>query len=475
MRKIRISSQHRLFLLLSVNLSLSLSLCLCRMMQRWHKKRTHFPLLAALIFFVFIVCSILYNERSIQQIHQNLDHHVDDSLKKTSVPESTTVPPNYSLPVVLDRFSTCRSTVKYSGRKAGKIVHRPELGHQRGIEESCDFFSGKWVFDNTSHPLYNESDCPYMSDQLACHKHGRPDLGYQYWRWQPRNCNLKRWNVTEMWEKLRGKRLMFVGDSLNRGQWISMICLLQSIIPADKRSISPNAALTVFRAEEYNATVEFLWAPLLVESNSDDPVNHRLDERIMRPDSVLKHASQWEQADILVFNTYLWWRQGPVKLLWSSETNGICEEIDGLGGMELAMEAWASWVASNVNPLKKRVFFVTTSPTHLWSREWEPRSEGNCYNEKTLIIDEAYWGSGSDLPTMRMVEKVLSNLSSKVSVINITQLTEYRKDGHPSIYRKFWETLSPEQLSNPASYSDCIHWCLPGVPDVWNELLFQFL
>lgn len=64
--------------------------------------------------------------------------------------------------------------------------------------------------------------------------------------------------------------------------------------------------------------MEFLWAPLLVESNSDDPVNHRLDERIIRPDTVLRHASLWENADILVFNTYLWWRQGPVKLLFVS-------------------------------------------------------------------------------------------------------------------------------------------------------------
>lgn len=73
--------------------------------------------------------------------------------------------------------------------------------------------------------------------------------------------------------------------------------------------------LSLCHLQEYNATVEFLWAPLLAESNSDDPVNHRLDERIIRPDSVLKHASQWEHADILIFNSYLWWRQGPVKLL----------------------------------------------------------------------------------------------------------------------------------------------------------------
>lgn len=109
------------------------------------------------------------------------------------------------------------------------------------------------------------------------------------------------------------------------------------------------------------------------------------------------------------------------------------------------------------------------------SREWEEGKEGNCYNEKTPIEDQRYWGSGSDLPTMRMVDNVINTLKSKVSVINITQLSEYRKDSHPSIYRKFWENRTDEELANPASYSDCIHWCLPGVPDIWNQLLFHFL
>lgn len=410
---------------------------------------------------VFIAATILYNELKIQRIHVQRPDHPYPQYRR-----------NFS-PVVLNRFTTCNSTVKYSGRKVGWI----ESGRSpvdRGLNE-CNVFSGKWVFDNSSYPLYNESDCPYMSDQLACHKHGRSDLGYQYWRWQPNHCDLKRWNVTEMWEKLRGKRLMFVGDSLNRGQWISMVCLLQSVIPAEKRSMSPNAHLTIFRAEEYNASVEFLWAPLLVDSNSDDPVNHRLSERIIRPDSAWRHLSKWENVDILVFNTYLWWRQGPVKLLWSSEENGVCEELDGLGAMELAMKTWAKWVDSHVDPLKKQVFFVTMSPTHLWSQEWNPGSRGNCYNENTPINLETYWGTGSDLPTMRMVEDILSQLGSKITVLNITQLSEYRKDGHPSIYRKFWETLSPEQLAKPESYSDCIHWCLPGVPDVWNQLLFHLL
>ncbi|KAL6003082.1 hypothetical protein ACLOJK_023305 [Asimina triloba] len=172
---------------------------------------------------------------------------------------------------------------------------------------------------------------------------------------------------------------------------------------------------------------------------------------------------------------------------WSGDKGGICEELDGLGALKFAIEAWAHWVDSNVNPLQKKVFFVTIKfrgqlsggaeleICHLLilccecvygrSREWEAGSEGNCFGEKTPINMGSYWGSGSDVPTMQMVDGVLRRLGTKVSVLNVTQLSEYRKDGHPSIYRKFWETFSPQQLSNPASHSDCIHWCLPGVPD----------
>lgn len=56
----------------------------------------------------------------------------------------------------------------------------------------CNLFSGKWVFDNRSHPLYKEKQCTFMSDQLACEKFGRQDLSYQNWRWQPHQCDLPR-------------------------------------------------------------------------------------------------------------------------------------------------------------------------------------------------------------------------------------------------------------------------------------------
>lgn len=54
----------------------------------------------------------------------------------------------------------------------------------------------------------------------------------------------------------------------------------------------------------------------------------------------------------------------------------------------------------------------------------------------------------------------------KVNFLNITYLSEFRTDGHPSIHR--------EPLTQPV-VEDCSHWCLPGVPDTWNELLYSQL
>lgn len=57
----------------------------------------------------------------------------------------------------------------------------------------CNLFLGKWVYDNTSYPLYKEGECSLMGDQFtACQKYGRKDFSYQNWRWQPHHCDIPR-------------------------------------------------------------------------------------------------------------------------------------------------------------------------------------------------------------------------------------------------------------------------------------------
>jgi len=69
----------------------------------------------------------------------------------------------------------------------------------------------------------------------------------------------------------------------------------------------------------------------------------------------------------------------------------------------------------------------------------------------------------------------LSQLSNKskarnMSLLNVTGMTSRRRDGHLSLYY-----LGPKVGPVSPHKQDCSHWCLPGVPDSWNELLYAIL
>ena len=58
-----------------------------------------------------------------------------------------------------------------------------------------------------------------------------------------------RFNGTALLEKIRGKRVVFVGDSLNKNQWVSMLCLIESSLNQSlNKSVTRYENLFVFRA-----------------------------------------------------------------------------------------------------------------------------------------------------------------------------------------------------------------------------------
>ncbi|CAL4919767.1 unnamed protein product [Urochloa decumbens] len=356
----------------------------------------------------------------------------------------------------------------------------------------CDMSSGRWVYDDAAYPLYKESACEFMSDQSACGKFGRTDLKYQQWRWQPHGCDLPRFNAVKLLRRLRNKRLAFVGDSLNRNQWISMVCLIDTATPTLHKSMAGgNTSLVTFKIHEYNASVDFYWSPLLVESNSDDPVHHRVDDRVVRAGSIARHSRRWADADVLVFNSYLWWRRPTINVLFGAAAEGAhraAYEVTGsLLAFEMALRTWSEWLEHHVDRARAKLFFMSTSPTHLHSDEWDPSASGGgnhqCYNEtEPILAEEAHRGRDTDPAFARAVEAEVSRLAGRgvaVRVLDVTRLSEHRKDAHPSVHRRQWTPLTEAEMEararDPSSGADCVHWCLPGVPDVWNQMLYAHI
>ncbi|KAL7129099.1 hypothetical protein ABFS83_13G041000 [Erythranthe nasuta] len=262
----------------------------------------------------------------------------------------------------------------------------------------CDLFEGNWVWDD-SYPLYHSSQCPFFEDQFNCERNGRPDKDFMKYKWQPIGCKLQRFNGVDFMRKLKGKRLMFVGDSLSLNQWQSLTCLLHVALPQAKHISYTKDGLSNFTFPDYDVSLLFLRNAFLVDIVSEPR------GRVLRLDSI-SASKIWGGMDVVIFDSWHWWLHSGRKQPGPGSSEKGCE--------------------GQTKPL--------TSP-------------------------------GGPHPAEQVLEKVLKGMSKHVNLLNITRLSQLRIDGHPSIYGRF-----KGQKTN-----DCTHWCLSGVPDIWNEILYVML
>ncbi|GMH31125.1 hypothetical protein Nepgr_032968 [Nepenthes gracilis] len=343
------------------------------------------------------------------------------------------------------------------------------------VAKECDYFDGRWVRDETK-PYYPPGSCPYIDNDFNCHLNERPDYGYLRWKWQPNCCDIPSLNATDFLQRLTGKKLIFVGDSLNRNMWESLVCILRHgirkknrVYEISGRTEFKKKGFYAFRFEDYNCSVDFVAAPFLVQESVFRTGNGTLET--LRLDVMDRTTPMYHDADIIVFNTGHWWTHEKTSRGedYYQEGNYVHPRLKVLEAYKKALTTWARWVDRNIDGKRTRVFFRGYSPTHFSGGRWN--SGGQCHDETEPIFEQNYL---RHYPSkMRALESVLQAMRTPVIYLNISRLTDYRKDGHPSIYRKVYRTAEERQTAEQTQ--DCSHWCLPGVPDTWNELLYASL
>lgn len=93
----------------------------------------------------------------------------------------------------------------------------------------CDIWVGDWVPD-PSGPLYTNESCMNIEAHQNCMKNGRPDTGFLYWRWSPRDCELPKFDPNRFLSIVKDKSWAFIGDSISRNHVQSLLCILSQVL-----------------------------------------------------------------------------------------------------------------------------------------------------------------------------------------------------------------------------------------------------
>ncbi|CAL9157659.1 unnamed protein product [Musa hybrid cultivar] len=358
---------------------------------------------------------------------------------------------------------------------------RPFIAISRGDHlADCDLADGEWVrdFDGSG---YTNGSCPLMLEH-NCGKYGK-DQDYVNWRWKPKQCQLPRFQGKVFLEMMRGKTMAFVGDSVSRNQMSSLICFfftkLKTLfyfveIPLGAKNEDEDTVKTWY-LQSYDFTLMQLWTKFLVEA-AEQVINGTgtgfYDLHLDRID--MSWSGKLPLLDYLIISDGHWF----FRKLYLHEYDKLvgcvyCSEGNLTDfGINFAIRKAFRTAFQFINKCEECEGLVTVvrtfAPAHFENGTWN--DGGDC--SRTRPFEEGAISLTATEYDMRsaQVEELESMRSAKggkgFGLLDVTKAMMMRPDGHPSSHRDFM---------GMEGFNDCVHWCLPGPVDMWNEMLLAVL
>ncbi|KAM7491714.1 hypothetical protein LguiA_034635 [Lonicera macranthoides] len=372
-----------------------------------------------------------------------------------------------------------------------EVVHNvehplPDLNNKSSgsIDSGCDLYHGKWVYD-TSGPLYSHNSCPILTQMQNCQGNGRPDKEYENWRWKPSQCDLPRFNAKKFLELMRNKTIAFIGDSVARNQMESMMCILWQVEVPKNRG---NRRMHRYYFKSTSTMVVRIWSSWLVDKTIErlDFAPEGVDKvHLDVPDPMLMEF--YPNYDVIILSSGHWFAKQSAYILNNEIVGGQLwwpdksrpPKINNIDAFGIATETAITVMATNPNYTGLTIV-RSYSPDHYEGGAWN--TGGSCMGKVKPALDgelaengftkmmHAQQMSGFNRATKKKTNK------SKIVFMDITEAFGYRHDGHPGPYRspdpKKKTKRGPDGKLPP---QDCLHWCMPGPVDIWNEMIFEII
>ncbi|RDY03950.1 Protein trichome birefringence-like 23, partial [Mucuna pruriens] len=363
--------------------------------------------------------------------------------------------------------------------------------------EKCDYFSGDWV-PNPSGPVYTNDSCDLIESHQNCLKNGRPDREFLYWKWAPRACDLPPFDPQRFLNMMRNKAWALIGDSISRNHVQSLLCILskepfeRGVIHLNYFVLQVEQPVLIYHDEEYkckswrfpsyNFRVSVIWSPFLVEAAIYEDINgvssSEVELHLDKLDS--KWTDQYLDFDYIIISTGKWFLKSAI--YYENDTILGCHSCPKRNLTELgfnfayrkALKFVMDFIVSSNH--KGLIFFRTFTPDHFENGEWF--SGGTC--NRTAPIKEGEMEMKSLNKMLRDIEleefgKAVSEATKNgvnFKLVDFASLSQLRPDGHPGPYRQF-HPFAKDQ--NAQVQNDCLHWCLPGPIDSWNDIIMEMV